>query len=161
MLATSLLVAMAIAPEPVTSEIAYDRVSGEVRATATLHSGDDRLEIGCTPFEVRRLWVRLRTHRWLREGNVFNGNSVLVFRFDERPPIRMMWSVRERAALLVGIGRVERFVRRVVDSRQLIVRAQGPEGRRYDITFSTEGARDAIGYALEACGNSLRRRLGS
>ncbi len=158
--AISLLVAMALASEPATSEITYDRVTGEVRTTATFHSGDDRLEIGCTPFEVRRLWVRLRSHRWLREGNVFNGDAILMFRFDEQPPIRMMWSVRERAAMLVGLGRVERFVRRVVDSRQLIVRARGPEGRRYDITFSTEDARDVIGRALEACGNPLRRRLG-
>lgn len=160
MLAIGLLAAVTFAPEPATTEISYDRVTGEVRATATFHSGDDRLEIGCTPFEVRRLWVRLRSHRWFREGNVFNGNIAMLFRFDERPPVSMMWSVRERAAMLVGLGRVEGFVRQVVGSDRLIVRAPGPEGRRYDIIFSTEGGRGAIDRALEACGSPLRRRLG-
>ncbi len=141
---------------PMSTEIEFDRITDQVRAVATLRAGDDRLDVGCTPNEVRRVWVRLRSHRWFREGNVFNGNISFAIRFDNRRAQRMMWSVHERTALLVGRGRVLRFVRQLLEARQLIVRAPGPERRHYDIVFAVEGAREAITGALEACGGPFR-----
>ena len=153
------LAAVNLSAVPMSVDISYDRITDQVQAVATLRSGDDRLEFGCTPYEARRIWVRLRSHHWYREGNAFNGNIAFSFRFDDRPAWRMMWSVRERTAMLVGRGRVVRFVDQLLDARQLIVRAPGPEGRRYDLVFAIAGAREVIGRALEACGDPLHRRL--
>jgi hypothetical protein len=125
-----------------------------------LRSGDNRLELGCTPHERRRIWVRLRSNRWFQGGDPIDGNISFRSRFDDRPARRWTWSVRERTALLVGRVRVERFVRELVASRQILIRARGPERRRYDLVFEIDGAREAIGQALEACGDRLSNRLG-
>lgn len=147
----ALTLATATTADPMTTEIERDPINDRVRATATLRAGDSRLEIGCTPHEVRRIWVRLDSPRWFRTGNAFNGNVAFQYRFDDRPARRMMWSVRERTALLVGRGRVERFIGELTRSRQLILRVPGPEGRRYDIVFEIDGALAAISRAREAC----------
>jgi hypothetical protein len=145
--------------EPMTVEVNRDRLTDRVSAVATLRSGDDRLDVGCTPDEARRIWVRLRSHRWFRAGNPFNGSRSFRYRFDDRPAERTHLRVRERSARMIGRGRVERFVRELVDARQLVIRAHGPERRRYDIVFEIDGAREAIGQALEACGDPFRGRL--
>lgn len=155
------LAALLAASEPMTSEVTYDRLTDRVSATATLRSGDDRLEVGCEPYAPRRAWVRLRSYRWFRDGNAFNGNIVFGHRFDDQPARRLGWSVRERSALLVGRGRVSTFVRQLVAANRLVIRAPGPEGRRYDILFEIEGAADAVNRALDACGDPLLRRPGS
>lgn len=154
-----ILAAMTLPAVPMSVDIGYDRVTDQVQAVATLRSGDDRLEFGCSPHQARRIWMRLRSHRWFREGNVFNGNIAFAVRFDDRPAARTMWSVRERTAMLVGRGRVERFIDQLLDARQVIVRAPAPEGRRYDLVFALAGVRDAVERALEACGDPLRQRL--
>ena len=38
--------------------------------------------------------------------------------------------------------------------------APGPEGRHYDLVFPIDGAREAIGQALEACGDPLGPSFG-
>ena len=144
---------------PMTVEVNRDRLTDQVSAVATLRSGDNRLEVGCTPHARRRIWVRLRSNRWFQGGDPIDGNISFRARFDDRPARRLTWSVRERTAMLVGRVRVERFVRELVAAGDLI-RARGPERRRYDLVFETEGAREAIGQALEACGDRLRNRLG-
>ena len=143
-----------------TVDVNRDRLTDRVSAVATLRSGDDRLDVGCTPHEPRRVWVRLRSHRWFRGGDPIDGNISFRYRFDDRRARRLILSVRERTAMLVGRGRVQRFVRELIGARQLIVRAPGPERRRYDIVFEIDGAREAIGQALEACGDPFRNRLG-
>jgi hypothetical protein len=145
------------AGEPMTVEIVRDAITDRVSATATLRSGDDRLEVGCDPYAPRRAWVRLRSYRWFRDGNTFNGNRAFDHRFDDQPARRLQWSVRERSALLVGRGRVNTFVRQLAAADRLVIRAPGPEGRRYDILFEIEGAAEAINRALDACGDPLLR----
>lgn len=145
---------------PMTVDVAYDRVTDRVSAVATLRSGDDRLDFGCTPYEPRRVWVRLRSHRWFRGGDPIDGNISFRIRFDDRPDRRLRMSVRDRTAMLVGRGRVQHFVRELIGARQLIIRARGPERRRYDLTFEIDGARAAIDRALEACGDPFREQLG-
>lgn len=144
---------------PMTVDVNHDRINDRASAVATLRSGDDRLEFGCTPYEPRRVWWRLRSHRWFRGGDPIDGNIAFRVRFDDHDSQRLTWSVRERTAMLVGRGRVQRFAQWVIGSRQLIVRTRGPERRRYDITFELDGAREAISRALEACGDTFRNRL--
>jgi hypothetical protein len=153
------LSALSLAP-PMTVEVNRDGLTDEVSAVATLRSGDNRLEVGCTPHERRRIWVRLRSSRWFRAGDPIDGNISFRYRFEDRPARRLTWSVRERTAMLVGRGRVERFIRELVGARQILIRAPGPERRRYDLVFAIDGAREAIGQALEACGDGLGNRLG-
>ena len=156
---TALLAAAALwGGEPMTAEIVRDPLTDRVSATATLRSGDDRLDIGCTPHEPRRAWVRLRSHRWYRAGNAFNGNIRFDHRFDQEPARRLQWSVRERAAMLVGRARVRTFVIKLINARRLVIRAPGPEHRRYDIVFAIDGAAEAINQAFDACGDPLLRR---
>jgi hypothetical protein len=161
MATTALLLAASLAAgEPMTAEIVRDRLTDRVSATATLRAGDDRLDIGCTPREPRRAWVRLRSHRWFRDGNALNGNIRFDHRFDAQPARRMQWSVRERTAMLIGRHRVRTFVRQLVGANQLVIRAPGPEGRRYDMIFEIDGAMAAVSRAFDACGDPLLRESG-
>lgn len=153
------LAALLAGGEPMTTEVTYDAITDQVRAVATLRAGDYRLEVGCTPYEVRRVWVRLVSNRWFRAGNAFNHHIAFAHRFDDERPRRMMWRVDERSALLVGRDRVDPFIRWLLASDRLIVRAPGPERRRHDLVFEIEGAREAIGRALQACGYPLLSRL--
>jgi hypothetical protein len=154
------LAALFAAGEPITSDVSYDAITDQVRAVATLRAGDHRLEIGCTPYEVRRVWARLTSNRWFRPGNALTGNIAFTTRFDDERARRLGWSVRERTALLVGRGRVRTFVIKLMNARRLVIRVPGPEDRRYDIVFEIEGAAEAINRALDACGDPLLRRPG-
>lgn len=159
MSALFMMLSMMSLDAPMTVEVNRDRLTEQVSAVATLRTGDNRLELGCTPNQPRRIWVRLRSNRWFREGNPFNGNIVFRHRFDDRPARSLTWSVRERTAMLVGRSRVERFVLELADARQIIIRARGPERRRYDLVFEIAGARQAMSRALEACNDPFRDRL--
>ena len=144
---------------PMTAETVIDPITDQVRAVATLRQGDQRLEIGCAPDRVRRIWVQLISNRWFRSGNVFNHHITFTHRFDDARARRMMWRVDERSALLVGRNRVDPFIHQLLSSDRLIIRAPGPEARTYDIVFEIQGAREAIDNVLEACGDRLRTRL--
>jgi len=156
---TSLMLAALLAGgEPMTAEVSRNRITDEVRAVATLRSGDHRLEVGCTPHEARRIWVQLYSNRWFRIGDPLDQGLFFTHRFDDGEPGRYKWRVNERRATLVGRSRVEPFIRWLLQSDQVILRAPGPEGRRYDVTFRIEGARAAIDEALQACGEDFLTR---
>lgn len=155
-MAMSLMLAALLAP--MTAEVTHDAVTDRVRATATLRNGDYRLEVGCDPHEARQVWVRLVSNRWFRIGDPLDQGLFFTHRFDTRRPQRLKWRIDERRANLVGRSRVEPFVRWLTVSRNLVIRANGPEGRRYDINFEIEGARAALDTALTACGDNFLDR---
>lgn len=150
-----MLAALFAVGEPMTAEVMTDAITDRVSATATLRSGDYRLEVGCTPHEARRVWVRLASNRWFRIGDPLDQGLFFTHRFDDHRPQRLKWRVHERRATLVGRNRVEPFVRWLTVSDRLTIRARGPEGRRYDVDFEIEGAREAISEALDACNDNF------
>lgn len=153
-----MLAALLAGGEPMVAEVTTDPITEHVRAIAVLRTPDYRLEVGCTPNEVRRVWIRLVSNRWFRPGNVFNHHTPFTHRFDEQRPRNMMWRVDERSALLVGRDRVDPFIRQLLAANQLIIRAPGPERRRQDHVFELENAQAAITEALNACGDDLLSR---
>lgn len=157
MLIALTLTALPVPARPMTAEITRDAITDRVSATATLRADRDRLVIGCDPGRVRRLWIHLDSALWFRRGNPYNGNIALTHRFDDQPARRMMWSVRDARATLVGIDRVRRFVDALAASDRLVIRARDVEGASFDITFQIVDAEPAIARVREACPLPPRR----
>lgn len=152
------LAALPVPARPMTAEISRDAITDRVSATATLRADRDRLVVGCDPSRVRRLWISVDAARWFWPGNAFNGSLPLTYRFDSQPARRMMWSVRDRRATLVGIDRVRRFINALAASERLVIRARDLEGAPFDIAFDIVDAAPAIATALEACGVPAQER---
>lgn len=153
-----MLAALLATSDPMMAEIVNDPITDEVRAVAIIRTPDHRLEVGCAPRQVRRIWVRLVSNRYFYPGNIFNHHIPFTHRFDDQRPRRMMWRVDERSATLVGRDRVDPFILQLLAADQLVVRARGPERQRQDLVFEIDGAREAIGEALRACNDDLLTR---
>jgi len=136
---------------PVAVEIATDPITGAMTAHATLAEDRNRLVVGCYPGRFRRVRVVLHSRRWLGRGGIFRGRQ-LTYRFDDDPPQRLIWTIRDRSAMLWWNERVRNFVASLGASERLIIRARDIEGQRFDMTFHTGNARAALDQVMQACG---------
>ncbi len=152
-----LLIALALAaidppPRPMAVEVVADPITDKVSASATLRDRGERLVVACDPSDYEGVRVRLHATRWLARGNLFSGERPLIYRFDDQPPRRRLWSLRDRHATLSGQSRVRPFLRALVGAGRLVFRTRDIEDRRIDIAFRIEGAAPAVARLLEACG---------
>lgn len=160
-----LLIALALAateppPRPMTVEVVTDAITDQVSASAILRDRGERLVVACDASEYEGLRVSFHSTHWLARGNLFSGQRPLIYRFDDQPPRRMLWNVRERSGRLRGQSRVIPFLRALIGAERLVIRTLDIEDRRFDLLFRIAGARPAIDQLLEACKESrLRENL--
>lgn len=147
-------------PRPMRVEIARDSISDDVTATATLLDRGAKLTLACDPDDYRGIRVVFTSRHWMAGSSIGTGERALLYRFDENPPVRLVWVMRDRGARLAGRERVTRFLRGLIGSEQLLFRSRNIEDRRIDIVFRLVGARPAVEQLLDACGEQrLRRQL--
>lgn len=154
-----LLIALALAateplPRPMTVEVVSDPITDAISASATLRDRGERLTVACEPSDYDGLRISFHSANWLARGNLFSGERPLIYRFDDHPPRRMLWNVRERSARLRGRHRVAPFVRALAGAERLVIRTRNIEDRELDIVFRIAGAGPAIERLLEACGET-------
>ena len=143
----------AAAPEPMTVEVVRDAITDRLIATATLRAAGERIELRCRPSERGELSIRYRSRRWIARGNFLSGEQPVIYRFDDRAPVRGLWHVAERTASLSGQNRVIAFVDALMTSRRLVLRTRDIENRTFDAIFPLGVTRPAIVELLHSCGS--------
>jgi len=148
-------------PRPMSVETVRDAITDHVRVTATLRdAGGERLTLTCDPHDYEFIRVRFTSMRWLVRGNFLTRERPLIYRFDDSPPRRLIWIVKDRVAQLGGRARVTEFLRGFVTASDLVFRTRDVETNRLELRFRIVGARPAVAQLLEACGDTaLRDRL--
>lgn len=143
-------------PEPMTLDVRRDPITDRVRATATLRADGERIELSCRTERPGEIQVAYHSRHWIARGNFVTGMEPIVYRFDEARPVRRLWRVRDRSASFAASDRVVPFLRGLLTSRRLALRASDIEGHRFDALFAIGETSAAIGGLLETCGS---RRL--
>ena len=136
---------------PMEVEVVRDAITDEIRAHATVRDGGHRLVVSCAPADYQGPRVTFHSRRWLARGNLFTGERPIIHRFDELPPVRTMWDVEDRHGRLGGDDRVALFLRDLMASDRLVIRARDIEHHRFDMTFRLVDVRPAVEQALAAC----------
>lgn len=147
-------------PRPMRVEVTRDTISDDLTATATLLDRGARLMLTCEPDDYEGVRVIFSSQHWLAGNSFFTGERPLLYRFDEEPPRRLIWIMRDRGARLSGRKRVTEFLRGLIVADHLLFRTRDVEDRPVDINFRLVGARPAVEQLLDACGERrIRRRL--
>lgn len=139
-------------PRPMSVETVRDTMSDDVRVTATLRDATQRLTLTCDPHDHEFIRVTFTSMRWLVRGNFITRERPLIYRFDDLPPRRLIWLVKDREARLGGRGRVTEFMRNLIGASELVFRTRDVESNRIELRFRIVGAREAVRQLLEACG---------
>jgi|GEM_PF-2124962 len=141
-------------PRPMAVEAVRDPITDEVRVTATLRDSTQRLNFTCDPHDHEFIRVTFTSMRWLVRGNFITRERALIYRFDDLPPRRLIWLVKDREARLGGRRRVTEFMREFVGANELVFRTRDVESNRFELRFRIVGARAAVRQLLEACGET-------
>ena len=145
-------------PQPMAVEVVRDAITDEIRAFATLREDGNRLVVSCEPSKYDGPRVTIHARRWLARASLFTGSHPgdrhVTYRFDDRPPRRTMWRVRDRHGMLEGHSRANPFLAELVSAERLVVRTRDVENHRYDLTFRLTGVQPAVDQALAACGQA-------
>jgi hypothetical protein len=145
-------------PRPMTVETVRDTISDEIRVSAVLRDAmQQRLTLTCDPHDHEFIRVTFTSMRWLVRGNFITRERPLIYRFDDLPPRRRIWLVKDREARLGGRPRVTEFLRELIGARELVFRTRDVESNRIELKFRIVGARAAIRRLLEACGETELR----
>jgi hypothetical protein len=144
-------------PRPMSVETVRDTMSDDVRVTATLRDATQRLTLTCDPHDHEFIRVTFTSMRWLVRGNFLTRERALVYRFDDLPPRRLIWLVKDREARLGGRRRVTEFLRHFIGASELVFRTRDVESNRIELRFRIVGAREAVRQLLEACGETRLR----
>lgn len=147
-------------PRPMRVEVTRDSIKDDVTATATLLDRGAKLTLTCDPDDYRGIRVVFTSRHWMAGSSLGTGERALLYRFDEAPPVRLVWIMRDRGARLAGRERVTDFLRGLIRAERLLFRSRNIEDRPIDIPFRLVGARPAVEQLLDACGeHRLRRQL--
>lgn len=144
-------------PRPMSVETVRDSITDHVRVTATLRDATQRLTLSCDPHDYEFIRVRFTSMRWLVRGNFITRERPLIYRFDDLPPRRLIWIVKDREARLAGRRRVTEFLREFVAADELVFRTRDVETNRIELRFRIVGARPAVAQLLAACGETALR----
>jgi hypothetical protein len=144
-------------PRPMAVETVRDTITDEVRVSAVLRDATQRLTLTCDPHDHEFIRVTFTSMRWLVRGNFITRERAMIYRFDDLPPRRRIWLVKDREARLGGRPRVTEFLRELVGARELVFRTRDVESNRIEIRFRIVGARAAILQLLDACGETQMR----
>ena len=147
-------------PRPMAVETVRDPITDDVRVQATLRDQDRRLTLSCDPHDYEFIRDTFTTNRWLVRGNFLTRERALIYRFDDAPPVRLIWIVKDREARLAGRRRVGEFLRQFIDADELVFRTRDVETNRILLRFRIVGARQAVDQLLRQCGeNELHDRI--
>jgi len=155
------LIALALAavqpatpPQPMEVVIERDPISDRLRATATLRSQGERIEIRCRAPDWGDVHVEYHSRRWLARGQFVTGQTPLTYRFDGQRPVRKLWRVRDRTASFDDRSRAIAFLRALMGARRLVIRMRDIENHRFDTAFTIGESSAAITQLLQTCGSS-------
>ena len=147
-------------PRPMAVETVRDPISDDVRVQATLRDQDRRLTLACDPHDFEFIRVTFTSNRWLVRGNFLTRERALIYRFDDAPPVRLIWIVKDREARLAGRRRVGEFLRQFIDADEVVFSTRDVETNRILLRFRIVGARQAVDQLLRQCGeNELHDRI--
>jgi hypothetical protein len=142
--------------QPMQTVITRDPITDRLRATAVLRSNGERIEIRCESPDWGDVDVRFHSRRWLARGNIITGQNPVIYRFDERRPVRRLWYVNDRTASFDDRGRLVSFLRAMMGARRLVIRTRDIENHSFDAVFPIGESNAAITQLLQTCGS---RRL--
>ena len=147
-------------PRPMAVETVRDPITDDVRVQATLRDQDRRLTLVCDPHDFEFIRVTFTSNRWLVRGNFLTRERALIYRFDDAPPVRLIWIVKDREARLAGRRRVGEFLRQFIDADELVFSTRDVETNRILLRFRIVGAHQAVDQLLRQCGeNELHDRI--
>jgi len=147
-------------PRPMPVETVRDPITDDVRVQATLRDQDRRLTLACDPHDFEFIRVTFTSNRWLVRGNFLTRERALICRFDDAPPVRLIWIVKDREARLAGRRRVGEFLRQFIDADEVVFSTRDVETNRILLRFRIVGARQAVDQLLRQCGeNELHDRI--
>ncbi len=149
------LLALAVAeppPKPMDVEVVRDPITDQVRAFAIMRDRRNRLVVSCDPARYEGARVTFHAERWLRRGNILGGYGPVITRFDDRPPQRLMWAIRDRHGRMSRRSHVEFFLAELLEADRLVIRTRDIEDHRLDLVIRLVGVRPAVERALAACG---------
>ena len=141
-------------PRPMAVETVRDPITDDVRVQATLRDQDRRLTLVCDPHDFEFIRVTFTSNRWLVRGNFLTRERALIYRFDDARPVRLIWIVKDREALLAGRRRVGDFLRQFIDADELVFSTRDVETNRILLRFRIVGARQAVDQLLRQCGEN-------
>jgi hypothetical protein len=154
MLMFALALAAQLPPEPMTVTMGRDLINDRVRATAELRQGGNRLAVICETGDEDGPRVTFHARHWLARGHLFSSRRRMTYRFDDAPPRRMFWRIRERRATLTRDVRVAAFMRDLRTARRLVIRSSDMEKRRFDAVFDLQDVGPAVDRVLQTCSGS-------
>jgi hypothetical protein len=141
-------------------ETMRDPITDDLRVQTTLRDQSQRLTLACDPHDFEFIRVTFTSNRWLVRGNVITRERPLIYRFDDNPPVRLIWIVKDREARLAGRSRVGDFLAGFIDADEVVFRTRDVESNRILLRFRVVGAREAVGQLLRQCGeHELHQRL--
>jgi hypothetical protein len=140
-------------PEPMEIAVVRDPITDHLRATATLHGDEGRIEIWCESPQWGDVRIEYHSRRWLARGQLFTGQQPITYRFDEGRPYRRLWHVRDRTASFDDKGRVVSFLIALMRSHRLVLRTRDVENHTFDSAFAIGETRGAITTLLNTCGS--------
>ena len=142
-------------PRPMSVEVIRDPITDNIRAYATLREAGNRLVVSCEPSKYDGPRITFHGRHWLARGNLFTAERPVIYRFDDQPPRRMMWDVRDRRGRLSDRGHVRSFLAGLTTARKLVIRTRDIEQHRFDLTFRLSAVRPAVEQALGACAQGV------
>ncbi|WP_312139269.1 hypothetical protein [Brevundimonas sp.] len=75
----------------------------------------------------------------------------LIFRVDQNAPVTQQWHHRDNDAIVRNQRDLFNAVKEMIEGERVHVRATRYDSRRVDMSFSLDGAKDAMRQAFEAC----------
>lgn len=137
-------------PGRTTLEITRDPIDDSVRAFVVYRAGEARLTVGCNRDRFDGVRVRLADSGWFSPRFLISRR--VRHRFDSAPARSGLWRTDDGTLYLGNGSRSRGFVRSLIASQSVAVRAKDVEDRPREYVFSVGGSRPMVEQMLEACG---------
>lgn len=145
-------------PLPMQVEVVRDPITDRVSASATLIDRTNKLAISCDADDYRGIRVSFSSRHWMAGDSFLTGERPMLYRFDDQPPQRRIWLMRDRGAVLRAGARVSQFLAGLIRSERLVIRSRDVEDHPLDLHFRIVGAQPAVAELLQVCGETEMRR---
>lgn len=144
-------------PQPMQVEVVRDPITDHVSASAILIDRTQKLVVSCDAEDYRGIRVRFSSRHWMAGDSFLTGERPMLYRFDDQPPQRRIWMMRDRGAVLRARDRMTDFLSGLIRSERLVIRSRDIEDHRLDLHFRIVGARPAVAELLQVCGETRMR----
>jgi hypothetical protein len=145
-------------PLPMEVEVVRDPITDRVSASATLIDRTHKLAVSCDADDYDGIRVTFSTRHWMAGDSFLSRERPMLYRFDDQPPQRRIWLMRDRGAVLRADDRVTQFLQGLIHSEKLVIRSRDIEDHRLDLHFRIVGAEPAVAELLRVCGEDRMRR---